>query len=75
MHFASHLREQRLGEFVVGNELHKSNALALTQLLILYQVVTARAVVALGGKTARASDATVVEEEPAPAAATLHLAG
>jgi len=75
MHFASHLREQRLGEFVVGNELHKSNALALTQLLILYHVVTARAVVALGGKTARASDATAVEEEPAPATATLHLAG
>src|SRR5262245_15934991 len=74
MHFASHLREQRLGEFVIGNELHKSNALALTQLLILYHVVTARAVVALGGKTARAVDATAVDEEAATATPTLHLA-
>jgi len=73
MHFASHLREQRLGEFVVGNELHKSNALALTQLIILYHVVTARAVVALGGKSARALETPV--EDDAPAAATLHLAG
>jgi phosphoribulokinase len=76
MHFASHLREQRLGEFVVGNELHRSNALALTQLLILYHVVTARAVISLGGKTARAP-----EEAPAPGqedgatSARLHLAG
>ncbi len=73
MHFASHLREQRLGEFVVGNELHRSNALALTQLLILYHVVTARAVVALGGKSARALDEA--DESDASAAARLHLAG
>src|SRR5262249_58976491 len=54
MHFASHLREQRLGQVVVRNELHKSDALALTQLLILYNVVTARAVVELAGTTSRA---------------------
>jgi phosphoribulokinase len=54
MHFASHLREQRLGEFTIGTDLHRSNALALAQLLLLYHVVTARAVVSLGGKTARA---------------------
>ncbi len=58
MHFASHLREQRLGEFMVGTELHRSNALALTQLLILYHLVTARAVVSLGGATVRATEET-----------------
>lgn len=54
MRFASHLRQQRLGEFTVGTELRRSNALAVAQLLVLYHVVTARAVVALGGKSARA---------------------
>lgn len=54
MHFASHLRQQRLGEFTIGTELHRSHALALAQLLILYHAVTARAVVALGGTSARA---------------------
>jgi len=54
MHFASHLRQQRLGEFTVGSDLHRSDALALTQLLVLYQLVTARAVIALGGESARA---------------------
>ncbi len=49
LHFASHLREQRLGEFR-STELHRSDALALVQLLILYHLVTARAVVALGGR-------------------------
>jgi phosphoribulokinase len=57
MHFASHLRQQRLGEFTIGTELRRSNALAVAQLLILYHVVTARAVVALGGKSARSVDA------------------
>jgi phosphoribulokinase len=56
MHFASHLREQRLGEFVIGTELHRSNALAVTQLLILYHLVTARAVVSLGGEPMRAPE-------------------
>jgi phosphoribulokinase len=53
MHFARHLRQQRLGEFTIGTELHRSDSLALVQLLILYHVVTARAVVALGGASAR----------------------
>ena len=48
MHFASHLRTDRLGEFTVGTELHRSESLALTQLLVLYQLVTARAAVAVG---------------------------
>jgi phosphoribulokinase len=54
MHFASHLRTERLGEFTVGTELHRSEALAITQLLVLYHLVTARAAIALGAEHARA---------------------
>ncbi len=50
MHFASHLRHQRLGEFTVGTSLHRSDSLALAQLLILYHLVTAKASVALGAE-------------------------
>ncbi|HYS31046.1 MAG TPA: hypothetical protein VEM58_02185, partial [Streptosporangiaceae bacterium] len=64
MHFASHLRTQRLGEFTIGSDLRRSDALALTQLLLLYHLVTARAVVALGGESARAPG-----KAPDPAAA------
>src|SRR5260370_27317240 len=53
MHFASHLRMQRLGEFTIGSDLRRSDTLALTQLLLLYHLVTARAVIALGGQSAR----------------------
>src|SRR5258708_6209230 len=42
MHFASHLRTERLGEFTVGTQLHRSESLALVQLLVLYQLVTPR---------------------------------
>jgi phosphoribulokinase len=52
MHFASHLRSERLGEFTIGTELHRSDSLALVQLLVLYHLVTARAKVALGGAEA-----------------------
>jgi phosphoribulokinase len=54
MHFASHLRTERLGGFTVGTELHRSDPLAITQLLVLYQLVTARAAVAVGAEDARA---------------------
>jgi phosphoribulokinase len=54
MHFASHLRTERLGEFTVGTALHRSEPLAITQLLLLYQLVTARAAVAVGAEGARA---------------------
>jgi phosphoribulokinase len=54
MHFASHLRTERLGEFTVGTQLHRSEPLAITQLLVLYQLVTARAAVAIGAEDARA---------------------
>jgi len=74
LHFASHLRTERLGEFTVGTELHRSESLAMTQLLVLYQLVTARAAVALGAAGARAdrpSEAALapVSGEPAPARA------
>ncbi len=55
MQFASHLRTQRLGEFTIGSDLHRSEALGLTQLLLLYHLVTARAIVALGGESARST--------------------
>jgi phosphoribulokinase len=53
MHFATHLRARRLGEFTVGTELYRSESLSLVQLLILYHLVTARATVALGGVRTR----------------------
>jgi phosphoribulokinase len=49
MHFASHLRSERLGEFTAGTDLHRSDSLALVQLLVLYHLVTVRAKVALAG--------------------------
>src|SRR3984957_12023632 len=56
MPFATHLRPRRLGEFTIGTDLHRSESLALVQLLILYPLVTAKAAVALGGSTARNAD-------------------
>jgi phosphoribulokinase len=53
MRFATHLRATRLGEFTVATELHRSESLALVQLLILYHLVTAKAAVALGGEGTR----------------------
>jgi len=54
LHFATHLRSQRLGEFTVGTDLHRSESLAIVQLLILYHLVVARAAIALGGDGTRA---------------------
>jgi phosphoribulokinase len=56
MHFATHLRAGRLGEFTIGTDLHRSESLALVQLLIIYHLVTAGAAVALGGPGARSAD-------------------
>ena len=53
LHFASHLRTERLGEFTSGKETKRSDSLALVQLLVLYQMVTARAAVSVGGESAR----------------------
>ena len=56
LHFASHLRSERLGEFTVGSEVKRSDSLALVQLLVLYHMVTAKAAVAMGGEGARSED-------------------
>jgi phosphoribulokinase len=53
MHFATYLRANRLGEFTIATELQRSESLALVQLLILYQLVTAKASLALGGDGTR----------------------
>ena len=52
MHFASHLRSERLGEFTLGTNLLRSDSLAIVQLLVLYHLVTAQAKVEAGGPEA-----------------------
>jgi len=69
MHFASHLRSERLGEFTVGTELHRSESLAIVQVIVLYHLVTARATVALGGEGTRNDQA---EAKPPATTATQH---
>jgi len=64
MHFASHLRAGRLGEFTVGTQLHRSESLALVQLLVLYHLATATAAVALGGLGARTGHRPPVQVPP-----------
>jgi phosphoribulokinase len=64
MHFASHLRSERLGEFTIGTDLHRSHSLAIVQVLILYHLVTARAAVALGGEGSRADRDLLSDAEP-----------
>jgi phosphoribulokinase len=53
MSFANHLRVRRLGEFTVGTDLLRSDALALVQLLVLYHLVWARATVTSGREPQR----------------------
>ena len=53
MQFAQQLRTERLGTFTVGDEVHRSESLAIVQVLVLYHLVTARAAVALGGDGTR----------------------
>jgi phosphoribulokinase len=62
MHFARQLRTDRLGEFTIGTELHRSASLALVQLLILYHVLTAMHRVSLGAGSGRDFEASVLEE-------------
>jgi phosphoribulokinase len=66
MHFASHLRTERLGEFTVGTQLCRSESLALTQLLVIYQLVTARATLAVGATDTRADRTAPVREQTTP---------
>ena len=53
LHFASHLRSAHLGEVTIDGVTHRSESLALVQLLILYHLATAAATVALGGDERR----------------------
>jgi phosphoribulokinase len=48
MRYASHLRVQRLGEFTIGTDLHRSESLALAQTLLLYHLVSTRAEINAG---------------------------
>ena len=70
MHFAQQLRSERLGEFTVGDEKHRSESLALVQVLILYHLVTAKATIAVGGDEAsgRTDDPSPAPNAAAPAA-------
>jgi phosphoribulokinase len=71
MHFASHLRAGRLGEFTVGTQLCRSESLALVQLLVLYHLATATAKIALGGAGARTGNRRDMPPvQPAPVEAT-----
>jgi len=54
MHFASILRSERLGEFTVDTQLNRSESLAITQLLVLYQLITGSDAVAVGAVGTRA---------------------
>ncbi|HLY51068.1 MAG TPA: phosphoribulokinase [Solirubrobacteraceae bacterium] len=55
MSFANHLRVRRLGEFTVGTDLHRSDSLALVQLLILYHLMWGRLEQATGASEPRTS--------------------
>ncbi len=68
LHFASHLRSERLGEVTIGDDVHRSESLAIVQLLILYHLVTAKAAVALGGAGHRAEDENSAADQEDPAA-------
>jgi len=62
LHFASHLRSDRLGLLGSGDDAKRSDTLALVQLLVLYHLATAKAAVALGGTGARTEDQPDTEE-------------
>jgi phosphoribulokinase len=71
MQFAQQLRTERLGEFTVGDEKHRSESLAIVQVLILYHLVTAKAAVAVGGDEASArTDGPPSESRSAATAAS-----
>jgi phosphoribulokinase len=71
MQFAQQLRTERLGEFSVGDEKHRSESLAIVQVLILYHLVTAKAAVAVGGDEATArTDRKSPESDAAETAAS-----
>jgi phosphoribulokinase len=69
MQFAQQLRTERLGEFTVGDEVHRSESLAIVQVLILYHLVTAKAAVAVSGDETSARTDRPAPEQPAATAA------
>ena len=50
---------------MVGNDLQRSESLAVVQLLILYHLVTAKAAIALGGQGPRAEVEEAADSEAA----------
>ena len=67
MHFARHLRTEQLVLFAVGtDEAHRSESLAITQVLILYHLLTAKATAAIGGDDVGGRDSSS-PEVPSPA--------
>jgi phosphoribulokinase len=61
--FASHLRGDRLGEFTAGTQVRQSESLAVTQLLIVYEMVTARAAISVGAIGGRAASASTPDAD------------
>ena len=53
---------RRLGEFTIGTELHRSDSLALVQLLILYHVLTARHLGRAGAARRSDFESSVLDE-------------
>jgi phosphoribulokinase len=65
MCFANHLRVRRLGEFTVGTDLHRSDSLALVQLLILYHLMWGRLEQSTGGPEPRVAARRVTGDDSA----------
>ncbi|HEY6399377.1 MAG TPA: phosphoribulokinase [Solirubrobacteraceae bacterium] len=65
MSFANHLRVRRLGEFTVGTDLHRSDSLALVQVLVLYHLVWAHATAISGGEPDRAHEPSITGADSA----------
>ena len=62
LHFAGELKKEKLGEYTVGTELHRSNSLAIVQMLILYQLIAARVGIATGQSSVRGWDKAAMDE-------------
>ena len=63
MHFARHLQSEEIGRFEAGDQMLRSESLALVQLILFYHLVTAKAIVALGSDGAR-TDGGDSQQEP-----------
>jgi hypothetical protein len=56
---------RRLGEFTVGTDLHRSDSLALVQLLILYHLMWGRLEQSTGGPEPRVAARRVTGDDSA----------